>query len=139
MRGDHFSGPGVAAGLKQPTRGSSDASFAAPSLASRAGTLRIFGLAAGGVCRAIPVTRDAVRSYRTISPLPFDESKGGIFLLHFPSGCPAWTLSSTVPCAVRTFLIPRAKARGTRSPLLPERLSVIIPCSGREVRADTTA
>ena len=61
-----------------------------------------------------------MRSYRTISPLPFDESKGGIFLLHFPSGCPAWTLSSTVPCAVRTFLIPRAKARGTRSPLLPQ-------------------
>src|SRR5436309_4461427 len=30
----------------------------------------IFGLAAGGVCRAIVVTNDAVRSYRTISPLP---------------------------------------------------------------------
>ena len=37
--------------------------------ASRAGTLRIFGLAAGGVCRAGDVTTAAVRSYRTISPL----------------------------------------------------------------------
>lgn len=26
------------------------------------------------------------------------------FLLHFPSGCPAWELPSTVPCGVRTFL-----------------------------------
>src|SRR5438067_2278563 len=31
---------------------------------------RIFGLAAGGVCLAIDVTIDAVRSYRTFSPLP---------------------------------------------------------------------
>ena len=34
---------------------------------------RIFGLAAGGVCHAAGVTTDAVRSYRTISPLPFDS------------------------------------------------------------------
>ena len=30
----------------------------------------LFGLAAGGVCRATRVTTSAVRSYRTISPLP---------------------------------------------------------------------
>ena len=30
----------------------------------------LFGLAPGGVCRAAPVTRGAVRSYRTVSPLP---------------------------------------------------------------------
>ena len=30
----------------------------------------LFGLAPGGVCRAGPVTRTAVRSYRTLSPLP---------------------------------------------------------------------
>jgi hypothetical protein len=29
----------------------------------------LFGLAPGGACLAIPVTRDAVRSYRTLSPL----------------------------------------------------------------------
>jgi|SRR5665213_504098 len=35
----------------------------------RPGTLRLFGLAAGGVCHASRVTPAAVRSYRTISPL----------------------------------------------------------------------
>jgi len=30
----------------------------------------LLGLAPGGVCRAVPVTRNAVRSYRTLSPLP---------------------------------------------------------------------
>jgi hypothetical protein len=30
----------------------------------------LFGLAPGGACLAIPVARDAVRSYRTLSPLP---------------------------------------------------------------------
>ena len=30
----------------------------------------LFGLAPGGVCRATPVARSAVRSYRTFSPLP---------------------------------------------------------------------
>ena len=36
----------------------------------RARALRLFGLAAGGVCLATGVTTRAVRSYRTISPLP---------------------------------------------------------------------
>src|SRR5271165_3898253 len=31
----------------------------------------LFGLAPGGVCRAAGVTAGAVRSYRTVSPLPF--------------------------------------------------------------------
>ncbi len=51
-----------------------------------------------------PLTRDAVRSYRTISPLPFTCARGGIFLLHFPSHYHAWTLSSLLPVGVRTFL-----------------------------------
>jgi hypothetical protein len=46
--------------------------------ASRAGTLRIFGLAAGGVCRAGDVTTAAVRSYRTISPLPGRTDQKGV-------------------------------------------------------------
>ena len=44
--------------------------------------LRLFGLAAGGVCLAVRVTPNAVRSYRTISPLPeeipFGMSPGGL-------------------------------------------------------------
>ncbi len=34
------------------------------------GDASLFALAPGGVCRAAPVTRGAVRSYRTVSPLP---------------------------------------------------------------------
>ena len=81
-------------------------------------TLRIFDLAAGGVCLATRVTTSAVRSYRTISPLPSPRiAIRGLsavsFLLHFPLDYSTWTLSSTVPCAVRTFLIPTLI--GTRS------------------------
>ncbi len=51
------------------------------------------------------VARLAVRSYRTISPLPDPlRAIGGIFLLHFPSACAAQALPGTVPCGARTFL-----------------------------------
>ena len=36
----------------------------------------LFGLAPGGVYPATPVTRRAVRSYRTLSPLPEDRLRG---------------------------------------------------------------
>jgi hypothetical protein len=39
-------------------------------VASRASSRPLFGLAGGGVCPATTVTGRAVRSYRTISPLP---------------------------------------------------------------------
>ncbi len=39
----------------------------------------LFGLAPGGVCHAVPVTRNAVRSYRTFSPLPVLADVGGMF------------------------------------------------------------
>ena len=42
----------------------------------------LFGLAPGGVCPAVSVTTNAVRSYRTFSPLPARHPKvsaGGIF------------------------------------------------------------
>jgi len=65
-RDGHSSATPVARRLKQPTRtaGSGHRSRGfrpAPSL---------FGLAPGGVCRAADVAAGAVRSYRTLSPLP---------------------------------------------------------------------
>jgi hypothetical protein len=36
----------------------------------RAPTSFLFGLAPGGVCRAVSIAGNAVRSYRTVSPLP---------------------------------------------------------------------
>ena len=64
-RDGHSSATPVARRLKQPTRmtgpdrtcGRSHASF-------------LFGFAPGGVCRAASVAGNAVRSYRTVSPLP---------------------------------------------------------------------
>jgi len=54
-----------------------------------------------------PLTRDAVRSYRTVSPLPPNACALGsavCFLLHFPSHRHAWPLASLLPVGVRTFL-----------------------------------
>ena len=48
----------------------------------------------------------------------FCISSRGFFLLHFPSDCSALTLSSTVPCAVRTFLTTGCPA--ARLPHLPQ-------------------
>ena len=58
-------------------RGFRLSAFAAHRALGRA--LCIFGLAAGGVCRAVRVTSNAVRSYRTISPLPRNCLRGGLF------------------------------------------------------------
>ena len=66
----------------------------------------LFGLAAGGVCTAGPVTRTAVGSYPAISPLPvFPEKPSAVcFLLHYPLVRTIWPLASTLPYVARTFL-----------------------------------
>ena len=53
--------------LKQPTRAVWVETTCLGSLQSAP---PLFGLAPGGVYHAIPVTSNAVRSYRTLSPLP---------------------------------------------------------------------
>ena len=64
----------------------------------------LFGIAPGGACRAGPVTRPAVRSYRTVSPLL--KSKQKRFLLC--GAIPQVTLAGRYPApllhGVRTFL-----------------------------------
>src|SRR3569833_832317 len=55
----------------------------------------LFGLAPGGVCRAVPVARSAVRSYRTLSPLPA-RRLAVCSLWHFPWGRPRRLLAVTV-------------------------------------------
>ena len=69
--GDHFSGTTLTRGLQRPTRG--------PLAESTPVPLR--GLSPGGVYPASPVTRTAVRSYRTVSPLPdaAEATPGGLF------------------------------------------------------------
>ena len=72
----------------------------------------LFGLSARGVYRAVPLTRNAVVSYTTLSPLP--RQVGAVcFLLHFPwpgrHQPDPFPLGSTVPYAARTFLPPFCK------------------------------
>jgi len=75
--GDHFSRSTVACRLKRPTHSQAsitDAGGGPPHSC-------LLGLAGGGVYPATTVTGHAVRSYRTISPLParLSPSVGGIF------------------------------------------------------------
>ena len=61
------------------------------------GVPSLFGLAPGGVYLAASVTSRAVRSYRTLSPLPNCQSKWAVcFLWHFPWGRPRRALPGTV-------------------------------------------
>ena len=61
----------------------------------------LLGLAPGGVYPAAAVAGGAVRSYRTVSPLPPARHAGDgpavYFLWHFPWGCPRRALPGTVP------------------------------------------
>jgi len=59
----------------------------------------LFGLAPGGVYPAAPVARGAVRSCRTVSPLPAgwrDLARAVCFLWHCPWGRPRRPLTGTV-------------------------------------------
>lgn len=87
---NHSSGASVTASLKRPTRipcGSHVMTFQSNGF--------LFGLAPSGVFPATTVTRRAVRSYRTISPLP---QRGGIFsvALSVGSHLPGVTWHSTL-------------------------------------------
>ena len=97
----------------------------------------LFGVAPGGVWRAVPVTGNAVGSYPTVSPLPataFAAASAVCSLCHFPSPwarprgrarC-AWPLASTLPDGVRTFL-PGIAAPATVRPAPPVILSARRP------------
>jgi hypothetical protein len=74
----------------------------------------LFGLAPCGVYHAASVTSRAVRSYRTLSPLPSLLALGRRYVFCCtgrPDALkhPSRTLSGTLPCGVRTFL-PRSTA-----------------------------
>ena len=102
-RDGHSSGTPVARRLRQPTRtaGSGHRSrgfLPAPSL---------FGFAPGGVCHAASVAGNAVRSYRTFSPLPRLNAtrRGGLLLCGtFPGVAPAGRYPAPYVHGARTFL-----------------------------------
>ncbi len=66
----------------------------------------LFDLAPNGVYRAIPVARNAVRSYRTGSPLPdlFSQPSAVCFLWHCSSPRGVRPLTGILLCGARTFL-----------------------------------
>ena len=67
--------PGASSNL--PERPDLDTIPKLSALAHEAFAPFLFGLAPGGVCRAAGVTASAVRSYRTVSPLPSPPVAGG--------------------------------------------------------------
>src|SRR5437016_6897428 len=104
--GGHSSRPHVAVGLERAYPGARRATVAARSGAP------LFALAPGGACRATDVTADAVRSYRTVSPLPASR-RAVCSLWRCPASRLGWPLTSTLPCGARTFL-PRVVSAGVR-------------------------
>jgi hypothetical protein len=66
----------------------------------------LFGLAPGGVCPAAPVTSRAVRSYRTLSPLPVAANRHRRFTFcgTFPGVAPAGHYPAPYFHGARTFL-----------------------------------
>ena len=61
---------------------------ARPCPGSLRGASSLFGLAPGGACHAASVAGDAVRSYRTLSPLPGAEAPGGLLSVALSLGSP---------------------------------------------------
>jgi hypothetical protein len=92
--GDHSSRTKVALRLQRPTRTTSRNVAHMPSL---------FGLAPGGVYRAGPVARTAVRSCRTLSTLPV-RSRAVCFLWHCPSPPKEWPGVTRHRCSVEPGL-----------------------------------
>ena len=72
----------------------------------------LFGLAPGGVCHATPVASRAVRSYRTLSPLPAGRSRHRRFAF-------CCTFRGLAP--PRRYLAPCPPEPGLSSPFLAER------------------
>ena len=98
----HSSGTPVAGRLARPTRESG----AGRRLDRLPGPILLSGLAPGGVCRAGTVTGPAVRSYRTVSPLPQPR---------FPRGLRRSVLCGTVPEIALAGRYPAPSSRGART------------------------
>jgi len=83
-RDGHSSWTPVTRRFKQPTR------TADPDWSGTAPAPFLFGLAPGGVCLAVSVAGTAVRSYRTVSPLPRLNAtrRGGLFSVALSLGFP---------------------------------------------------
>ena len=99
----------------------------------------LFGLAPGGACRAADVAAGAVRSCRTLSPLPASPfralSRRFAFCGAIPGVTPAGRYPAPCPRGARTFLRPKATVvrptGGTRIGAPAHRGQGRAPSSGR--------
>ena len=95
--------------------GAAETPLAAPvPLRRPAGRPPLCGLAPGGVCPAAAVAGGAVRSYRTISPLPAVRSRGTpavCFCGTFPEVALAGRYPAPCSRGARTFLPPAVASR----------------------------
>ncbi len=109
----HSSGTPVAGRLARPTRAMARKPACGPNPRS---PLR--GLAPGGVCPAVAVAGDAVRSYRTLSPLPIGSSteRRSALCGTFPRVAPAGRYPAPCFRGARTFLPPRRARRAAIRP-----------------------
>jgi hypothetical protein len=111
----HSSGTCVAAGLARPTRTTGPETGLVPHGLAAAAPSSLLGLAPGGVCRAADIAAGAVRSCRTLSPLPAGPASrpdpGGRSALcgTFPGVAPAGDYPAPCFRGARTFL-PRPMA-----------------------------
>ena len=115
----HSSGAPVAERLMRPTRAAARRLARHHRIAPRCLPL-LLGLAPGGVFPAAAVAGGAVRSYRTVSPLPPDRHAGDgpavYFLWHFPWGRPRRALPGTVPPWSPDFPLPAQPRRAAIRP-----------------------
>jgi hypothetical protein len=65
----------------------------------------LFGFAPGGVYHAVLVAEDAVRSYRTFSPLPEPRPRRFVLCGTFPGVAPAGRYPAPFVHGARTFLL----------------------------------
>jgi hypothetical protein len=75
--------------------------------------LSLFGFAPGGVYHAVDVAASAVRSYRTVSPLPAAGRRRFLFCGTFPKVTLAGCYPAPYMRGARTFLFKKAVARPT--------------------------
>ena len=79
-----------------------------------ADTPSLFGFAPGGVYPATTVTSRAVRSYRTLSPLPTSQDRRFAFCGTFPGVAPAGRYPAPCLRGARTFLPPARRKAAIR-------------------------
>lgn len=92
------------------------------------GAESLFGLAPGGACHAVPVTRPAVGSYPTLSPLPRSEPRRSALCGAIPGVAPGGRYPPPCHSGARTFLDSRNRrdrpAIWSARKVMPQRAEV---------------